>query len=82
MTYMRRYRKNERERIVYNLIKILASPVSMRFNANRCIDSIHVSLGFSLTVMAATLIVIYGRSSAILSAKEGKLGFICYICIW
>ena len=38
--------------------------------------SIHVLLDFSLTVKAATLIFIYGRGSAISSAKEGKSGFI------
>ena len=31
---------------------------------------------FSLTVKAGTLIFIYGRGSAILSAKEGKSGVI------
>ena len=31
----------------------------------------------SLTVKAATLIFIYGRGSAISSAKKGKPGFIC-----
>ena len=36
----------------------------------------HVLLGFSLTVKAATLIFIFGRGSAIPSAKEGKSGFI------
>ena len=35
-----------------------------------------VLLGFLLTVKAATLIFIYGRGSAIESAKEGKSGFI------
>ena len=33
-------------------------------------------IDFSLSVKAATLIFISGRGSAILSAKEGKLGFI------
>ena len=36
----------------------------------------YVLLDFSLTVKAATLIFISGRGSAILSAKEGKSGFI------
>ena len=35
-----------------------------------------VLLGFSLTVKATTLISIFGRGSAIASAKEGKSGFI------
>ena len=35
-----------------------------------------VLLDFSLNVKAATLIFISGRGSAILSAKEGKSGFI------
>ena len=35
-----------------------------------------VLLDFSLTVKAATLIFISGRSSAILSAKDGKSGSI------
>ena len=35
-----------------------------------------VLLDFSLTVKAATLIFISGRGSAILSAKQGKSGFI------
>ena len=35
-----------------------------------------VLLDFSLTVKAATLIFIFGRGSAISSAKEGKSGFI------
>ena len=39
--------------------------------------NVHVLLGFSLTVKAATLIFISGCGSAILSAKEGKSGFIC-----
>ena len=33
-------------------------------------------LDFSLTVKAATFIFIFGRGSAILSAKQGKSGFI------
>ena len=33
-------------------------------------------IDFPLTVKAATLIFIFGRGSAILSAKEGKSGFI------
>ena len=33
-------------------------------------------IDFSLTVKAATLIFIFGRCSAISSAKEGKSGFI------
>ena len=36
-----------------------------------------VLLDFSLTVKAATLIVISGRGSAISSAMEGISGFIC-----
>ena len=35
-----------------------------------------VLLGFSLTVKASTLIFIFGRASAISSAKEGKSGSI------
>ena len=35
-----------------------------------------ILLGFSLTVKAATLIFISGCGSVILSAKEGKSGFI------
>ena len=35
-----------------------------------------VLIDFSLTVRAATLIFISGHGSAILSAKEGKSGFI------
>ena len=35
-----------------------------------------ISIDFSLTVKAATLIFISGRGSAISSAKEGKSGFI------
>ena len=37
----------------------------------------NLSLGFSLTVKAATLIFISQRVSAISSAKEGQSGFIC-----
>ena len=33
-----------------------------------------ILIDFSLTVKAATLIVIFGRGSAISSAKEGKSG--------
>ena len=36
----------------------------------------HILLDFSLTVKAATLIFIFGSSSAISSSKEGKSGFI------
>ena len=36
-----------------------------------------VLLDFSLTVKAAILIFIYGRGSAISSAKEGKSGSFC-----
>ena len=36
-----------------------------------------VLIVFSLTVKAATLILISGRGAAISSAKEGKSGFIC-----
>ena len=36
----------------------------------------HILLDFSLTVKAATLIFIFGRGSAISSAKEGESGFI------
>ena len=35
-----------------------------------------VLLDFSLTVKAATLIFIFGRGSAVTSAKEGESGFI------
>ena len=42
-------------------------------------NTIHVLLDFSLTVKAATLIFIYGRGSAISSAKEGKSGSISII---
>ena len=38
-----------------------------------------VLLDFSLTVKAATLIFISGCGSAILSAKEGKSGFIYHL---
>ena len=38
-----------------------------------------ISLDFSLTVKAATLIFISGCVSAISSAKEGKSGFIYYL---
>ena len=46
-----------------------------------CIDQqplllLQVLIDFSLTVKAATLIFISGRGLAILSAKEGKSGFI------
>ena len=37
---------------------------------------VHVLIDFSLTVKAATLILISGRGSAISSATEGKSGFI------
>ena len=40
------------------------------------IIQIHLLLHFSLTVKAATLIFIFGRGSAIPSAKEKKSGFI------
>ena len=40
------------------------------------ISNIHILIDFSLTVKAATLIFIFGRGSAISSAKEGKSGFI------
>ena len=39
-------------------------------------NGVSVLLDFSLTVKAATLIFIFGRGSAISSAKEGKSGFI------
>ena len=39
---------------------------------------IYMLLDFSLTVKAATLIVISGRGSAISSAKKGKSGFIYF----
>ena len=35
-----------------------------------------ISIDFSLTVKATTLILISGRGSAISSTKEGKSGFI------
>ena len=38
--------------------------------------SFKVLLGFSFTVKAATLIYIFGRGSAISSAKQGKSGSI------
>ena len=38
--------------------------------------NIQVLIDFSLTVNAITLILISGRGSAILSAEEGKSGFI------
>ena len=46
-------------------------------NSSRIIllHSQFVLIVFSLTVKAATLIFIYGRGSAISSAKEGKSGF-------
>ena len=37
---------------------------------------VSVLIDFSLTEMAATLIFIYGRGSAISSAKQEKSGFI------
>ena len=40
------------------------------------IKSICVLIDFSHTVKVATLIFIYGRGSAILSAKQGKSGSI------
>ena len=42
----------------------------------KALSSICVLLDFSLTVKAATLIFISGCGSAIISAKEGKSGFI------
>ena len=39
-------------------------------------NNLDISIDFSLTVKAATLIFISGRGSAISSAKEGKSGFI------
>ena len=36
----------------------------------------NILIYFGLTVKAATLIFIFGRGSAISSAKEGKSGFI------
>ena len=38
-----------------------------------------ILLDYSLTVKAATLIVISGCGSAISSAKEGKSGFVYYL---
>ena len=46
---------------------------------NKKVTNLHLVmllLDFSLTVKAATLILISGRGSAISSAKEGKSGFI------
>ena len=43
---------------------------------NNTLKTIKVLLDFSLTVKAATLILISGRGSAISSAKEGKSGSI------
>ena len=44
----------------------------------RCHNQVYiVFLDFSLTVKAATLIIISGCGSAISTAKEGKSGFIC-----
>ena len=42
----------------------------------RSIWCLSLLLDFSLTVKAATLILISGRDSAISSSKEGKSGFI------
>ena len=51
--------------------------VSIRALTRRIPNSIlAILIDFSLTVKAATLILIFGRSSAISSAKEGKSGFI------
>ena len=47
--------------------------VGIRSLTVRILNSI---IDFSLTVKAATLILIFGRSSAISSAEEGKSGFI------
>ena len=40
---------------------------------------INILIDFSLTVKAATLIIIPGHGSAILSAKQGKSGSIYYL---
>ena len=45
-------------------------------NTKYFISAYHILLEFLLTVKAATLIFIYGRGSAILSAKEEISGFI------
>ena len=67
--------------IVRGLIILFANALS--FNVTVNIILVMVSLisfnyikDFSLTVKAATLIFIFVRGSAILSAKEGKSGFI------
>ena len=39
-------------------------------------ENTHIRIDFSLTVKATTLIFIYGRGSAISSAKEGNSGCI------
>ena len=41
-----------------------------------CYYNLRILLDFSLSVKAASLIFISGSGSAILSAKEGKSGFI------
>ena len=64
---------------VARLLKTFYKPFNLKFykmsrrvfNWQSC-----VLLDFSLSVKAATLIFISGRGSAILSAKEGKSGFI------
>ena len=49
---------------------------SFDFIGAKDIQENDILIDFLLTVKAATLILIYGRGSAISSAKEGKSGFI------
>ena len=47
-----------------------------KFSRTRVNHNGDILIDFSLTVNAATLIFIYGRGSAISSAKEGNSGYI------
>ena len=65
---------------IFNLwpIGMFSEPFQV-FLSNQMVKRIlllHVLIGFSLTVKAATLIFISGRGSAISSARKGKSGFI------
>ena len=65
-----------------NHLKIYLMPcIKFHFQTTAWIEGkyiqyLHVLIDFSLSVKAATLIFIYGRGSAISSAKEGKSSFI------
>ena len=48
----------------------------MSADDNKSMNYYPVLIDFSVTVKAATLIFIYGRGSAISSAKQGELSFI------